>query len=85
MRFRLKRITFLGRNFDLTGVERIHFTLYWNQQIDTGLLYMEGDDDAVPRFRARGFFQPYCLQASGLVLAREKHCLHMRRDIDVRA
>ncbi|AEW72540.1 hypothetical protein EcWSU1_01100 [Enterobacter ludwigii] len=28
---------FSGRNFDLTGDERIHFTLYRRQQIDIGL------------------------------------------------
>ncbi|ELP5696036.1 hypothetical protein [Enterobacter ludwigii] len=42
---------FSGRNFDLTGDERIHFKLYRRQQIDIGLGYMQGDDQAVARFR----------------------------------
>ncbi len=46
---------FSGRNFDLTGDERIHFTLNWRQQIDTGLRYMQGDDEAVARFRIIAF------------------------------
>lgn len=42
---------FSGRNFELAGNERIYFTLYRCQQIDTGLRYMQGDDKAVSRFR----------------------------------
>ena len=42
---------FSGRNFDLAGDERIHFELYRRQQIDIGLKYMKGDDEAVARFR----------------------------------
>lgn len=42
---------FSGRNFDLTGDEHIHFTLYRRQQIDTGLRHMERNDEAVARFR----------------------------------
>lgn len=38
---------FSGRCFDLAGDERIHFELYRRQQIDTGLRYMQGDDEAV--------------------------------------
>ncbi|OUC37142.1 hypothetical protein BJP35_2407 [Enterobacter sp. J49] len=42
---------FSGRNVDLAGDERIPFKLYRCQQIDTGLRYMQGDDEAVARFR----------------------------------
>lgn len=42
---------FTGRNFDLTGDVRIHFKLYRRQQIDIGLQYMQGNDNAVARFR----------------------------------
>ncbi|EEY3964634.1 hypothetical protein C2D33_22370 [Escherichia coli] len=51
---------FSGRHFDLTGDERIHFTLYWNQQIDTGLRYMEGDGEVVARFRIIAFQSASC-------------------------
>lgn len=47
MRFRLKLITVSGSNFDLTSDERIHFKLYRYEQIDIGLWYMQGDDEAV--------------------------------------
>jgi len=42
---------FSGRNFDLAGDERIHYKLYRRQQIDICLWYMQGDDEAVARFR----------------------------------
>ena len=51
---------FSGRHFDLTGDERIHFTLYWNQQIDTGLRYMEGDGEVVACFRIIAFQSASC-------------------------
>lgn len=60
MRFRLKHITFLGRHFDLTGDERIHLTLKRRQQIDTGLRYMDRDDEAVARFRIMAFQSAWC-------------------------
>lgn len=44
-------LLFSGYNFDLTGDERIHFKLYRRQQIAIGLRYMQGDDEAVARFR----------------------------------
>ena len=47
----LKCATVSGRNFDLAGDERIHFKLYRRQQIDIGLRYMQGDDEAVVCFR----------------------------------
>lgn len=51
IRFRLKRITFSGRNFDLNCDERTHFSLCMRQQIDIGLRYMEAEDEAVEHFR----------------------------------
>ena len=42
---------FSERYFDLTGDERIHFELYRRQQIGICLRYMQGDDEAVARFR----------------------------------
>lgn len=47
----LKRTTVSGSNFGLAGDERIHFKLYWRQQIDIGLRYIQGDGEAVARFR----------------------------------
>lgn len=61
MRFRLKCITFSGRNFDLNCDELIHFKLYRRQQIDTGLRYMKGDDDSVARFRIIAFRSELCV------------------------
>lgn len=52
IRFRLKRITFSGRNVDLNCDERTHFSLCMRQQIDIGLRYMEAEDEAVERFRS---------------------------------
>lgn len=56
----LRLTLFSGHHFDLTGDERIHFTLYWNQQIDTGLRYMEGDGEVVARFRIIAFQSASC-------------------------
>lgn len=80
---------FSGRNFDLTGDERIHFKLYRRQQIDTGLRYMDGDNEAVARFRIIAVQSTSCVPPalpSGQAVwlwAREGQSLRRRYVIDV--
>lgn len=46
IRFRLKRITFSVRNFDLNCDERPHFSLYRRQQLDIGFGQWMRDNQA---------------------------------------
>lgn len=89
IRFRLKRITFSGRNFDLNCDERTHFSLCMRQQIDIGLRYMKAEDEAVARFRimavqSKPCFPPALLPRQAVWLwAREGHSFPWRYVIDV--